>query len=80
MTNTDPFDRIEQRVHLGLLKAIPDIHKLRDQFAIAAMQGELASQNPTSRDPEDFYSVGEEADLAWWSYHMADAMLEAKFK
>ncbi|EYS08469.1 hypothetical protein K013_4026, partial [Acinetobacter baumannii 25569_7] len=45
-----------------------EILTLRDQFAIAAMQGELAAQG------EDFSWANEEA-LAARAYEVADAML-----
>lgn len=51
---------------------------LRDQFAMAALTGELAQQD---ENLSDIYNTNEGVtELADWCYIMADAMIEARKK
>ena len=56
-----------------------DAETLRDRFAMAALQGELAAQDDDDihRDYSDGDGV---ANLATWSYCIADAMMVARRK
>ena len=56
-----------------------DMETLRDRFAMAALQGELAAQD--GDDIRRDYSDGDGVtNLATWSYCIADAMMIARRK
>ena len=56
-----------------------DTETLRDRFAMAALQGELAAQDDD--DIRRDYSYGDGVtNLATWSYCIADAMMIARRK
>lgn len=56
-----------------------DTETLRDRFAMAALQGELAAQDDD--DIRRDYSDGDGVtNLATWSYRIADAMMIARRK
>lgn len=70
--NQDQINCLHDRINELELKILRDRVSMRDQFAIAAVQGLMTSQN---QEGEWRHCVTEAARI---SYEVADAMLEAR--
>lgn len=71
MVRTEHEGKVHEKVHVvcngELVPLVPEVGTLREQAAIAAMQGMLATQEPV--DKKDEY------DLALYSVRCADALI-----